>query len=236
MTGVTFQQGESSHTLIDHGEQVEPKLRSSSHDHEPKLTRSKSQYSKDLRTLDEPILTTLWRDVSRIGHNLFVVLVPCYYGFRGKKGREQQLESLRNWDLWGPLIFTIILGVVLAKGADDGDMFAIVFGTIAVGGCLLNLNVLLLGGQIVFFQAMCLIGYCVFPLDIAAIVTFILKSQFGNKTLVIHIAVIFGCIFWSSWASVPFVQEATPPGRKMLAVYPLILMYIFIGYLIFTYI
>jgi len=38
------------------------------------------------------------------------------------------------------------LGVVLAKGADDGDMFAIVFGTIAVGGCLLNLNVLLLGG------------------------------------------------------------------------------------------
>ena len=33
------------------------------------------------------------------------------------------------------------------------------------------MNVVLLGGNIGFFQSMCLLGYCLFPMDVAAIVT-----------------------------------------------------------------
>ena len=46
----------------------------------------------------------------------------------------------------------------------------LVFGTLSVGAVILTFNVILLGGNIGFFQAMCLLGYCIFPIDIAAIV------------------------------------------------------------------
>ncbi len=36
---------------------------------------------------------------------------------------------------------------------------------------MLTVNVVLLGGNIGFFQSMCLLGYCLFPMDVAAIVT-----------------------------------------------------------------
>lgn len=46
-----------------------------------------------------------------------------------------------------------------------------VFGTCAAGAVVLTVNVVLLGGNIGFFQSMCLLGYCLFPMDVAAIIT-----------------------------------------------------------------
>jgi hypothetical protein len=45
-----------------------------------------------------------------------------------------------------------------------------VFGTCAAGAVVLTVNVVLLGGNIGFFQSMCLLGYCLFPMDLAALV------------------------------------------------------------------
>lgn len=45
-----------------------------------------------------------------------------------------------------------------------------VFAEVALGAIILTLNVILLGGEIVFFQSVCLLGYCLFPLVIAAII------------------------------------------------------------------
>ncbi len=47
----------------------------------------------------------------------------------------------------------------------------LVFGVCAAGATILTVNANLLGGNIGFFQSMCLLGYCLFPLDIAALVT-----------------------------------------------------------------
>jgi hypothetical protein len=46
----------------------------------------------------------------------------------------------------------------------------LVFTEVALGAVILTINVILLGGSIVFFQSLCLIGYCLFPIVIAAIV------------------------------------------------------------------
>ena len=46
----------------------------------------------------------------------------------------------------------------------------VVFGVCAAGAVVLTINVVLLGGNIGFFQSLCLLGYCLFPLDVAAIV------------------------------------------------------------------
>ena len=40
---------------------------------------------------------------------------------------------------------------------------------------MLTVNVVLLGGTIGFFQSLCLLGYCLFPMDVAAIVCVAVK-------------------------------------------------------------
>lgn len=51
----------------------------------------------------------------------------------------------------------------------------LVFTEVALGAVVLTVNTILLGGNIVFFQSLCLIGYCLFPIDIAAIVCLFVK-------------------------------------------------------------
>jgi hypothetical protein len=46
----------------------------------------------------------------------------------------------------------------------------LVFAECGLGAIVLTVNVILLGGDIVFFQALCLLGYCLFPMCVAAIV------------------------------------------------------------------
>jgi hypothetical protein len=52
-----------------------------------------------------------------------------------------------------------------------------VFTEVALGAVILTVNVILLGGDIVFFQSMCLIGYCLFPINIAAVVCLFVKIK-----------------------------------------------------------
>ena len=63
-----------------------------------------------------------------------------------------------------------------------------VFGTCAAGAVVLTVNVVLLGGNIGFFQSMCLLGYCLFPMDVAAIVTACTTNMIAR-----WIVVLVGC-------------------------------------------
>ena len=100
-----------------------------------------------------------------------------------------------------------------------------VFGVISLGAIVLTLNVVLLGGNIGFFQSMCLLGYCIFPLDIAAIITVWVTN------IIARYVVVVVALIWSSWASVPFIGGSVSPARRALAVFPLLLLYTFIAWL-----
>lgn len=74
-------------------------------------------------------------------------------------------------------IFTLALAAMLSlKSSDSSAVFNVVFIVITAGALLLTTNVILLGGSISFFQSICLLGYCVFPMDIAAIVCYIVRT------------------------------------------------------------
>lgn len=73
------------------------------------------------------------------------------------------------------------------------------FGTCAAGAVVLTVNVVLLGGNIGFFQSMCLLGYCLFPMDLAAIVAAFVSNTIA-RWVVVGVA-----LAWASWASVPFI-------------------------------
>ncbi|KAL3139435.1 hypothetical protein ABBQ38_003765 [Trebouxia sp. C0009 RCD-2024] len=172
-----------------------------------------SPTAEALNTLDEPVWLTIKRDLKRIYGNLVLVVFPF-------KNRDQQSAALRNWDLWGPMVFTLTLAICLSAGSQKpGSVFSLVFATLSAGAIVLTCNVVLLGGNIGFFQSMCLLGYCIFPLDIAAVIT-IWVTNIIARWIVVLIA-----LAWSSWASVPFIAGSVSPARKALAVYPLLLLY-----------
>lgn len=87
---------------------------------------------------------------------------------------------------------------------------------------------LLQGGHIIFFQSLSLLGYCLFPLDIGALI-----CMFKSHSIINGIIVLI-TLAWSSWAAYPFVSAAVSSNRKALAVYPVFLLYVSIGFFIFA--
>lgn len=188
-------------------------------------------------TLDESISKTFKRDIDRIVSNVKNVLDAkrVFLGNRRSNGEENsyQQQPLRDWDLYGPLIFVLLFGVCLSSSAgggsssktksDAGTIFSVVFATVAFGAFALTLNVKFLGGKIIFLQAMSLIGYCIFPLDMSALLCWVSANSW-YRFFVVGVGVT-----WSCGASVPFVSAAVVEERKALAVYPMVLLYVTLG-------
>ena len=118
-----------------------------------------------LQTLDEPVSATIMRDLRRVALKLRYVLMPGV-------SQAETIKELRNWDLWGPLLLCLILSILLSVTAPVDQtslVFASVFVIVWAGAGVVTLNAQLLGGNISFFQSVCVLGYCVFPLVLAAV-------------------------------------------------------------------
>merc|ERR1712070_542051 len=193
-------------------------------------------------TLDEPVSETIMRDVRRVGYKLSRVLVP----------REDSQKEMRNWDLWGPLLLCLVLAIILsrsaskvtydatghAKDSQSAVVFASVFVIVWVGAAVISINSRLLGGQVSFFQSICVLGYCICPLVIAAIlihIMYLFTGGQGNFALrLIQAVVTLVCFVWSTFASVGFMAEMVSPARKNLALYPIVLFYLVIAWIVWT--
>ena len=117
------------------------------------------------------------------------------------------------------------MALLLSSSSDSpSKAFSIVFLVLTVGAAVLTFNVMLLGGKIVFFQACSLLGYCIFPLLLATA----LITPFSSRIIRL-VGMLLGTA-WASWAAVPFVSASVSPKRKALAVYPMMLMYLFLSY------
>ncbi|KAL4871834.1 hypothetical protein BDV12DRAFT_163194 [Aspergillus spectabilis] len=139
-------------------------------------------------------------------------------------------DGLRDWDLWGPLIFCLLLSMFLsmAKGDQSDVVFSGVFSLVWIGEAVVTLQIKLLGGNISFFQSVCIIGYTLFPLVIAA-----LLSALGLPTIA-RIPVYLVLIAWSLAAGVSILGgSGVVRNRVGIAVYPLFVFYIAIGCLCF---
>mmetsp|Transcript_151786 Transcript_151786/g.487036 ORF Transcript_151786/g.487036 Transcript_151786/m.487036 type:complete len:278 (-) Transcript_151786:243-1076(-) len=139
-------------------------------------------------TLDEPVMDTIMRDVRSIGEKLMYVLMPMRPGDRGRR--------LKDWDLWGPLLLCLALGVILAVEAPNQEQasyaFADVFVTVWVGSAVVTFNALLLHGKVSFFQTVCVLGYCIFPLVIAAFFAMLLRVDWLKAITRPHLMIARG--------------------------------------------
>ncbi|GAA5982700.1 hypothetical protein JCM10908_006752 [Rhodotorula pacifica] len=163
-------------------------------------------------TLDEPVSETIMRDLRAIGNKIVQVLHP-----------SSENAVLRDWDLWGPLIFCLTLAILLSTNAPADQslpIFTGVFVIVWLGSVVVTLNAKLLGGKVSFFQSLCVLGYCIFPIDIAALVAVFVDM------LWIRLPVCAVTLAWSVWAAVNFFGGTRlEKDRAVLAVFPLFLLF-----------
>lgn len=168
---------------------------------------------------------TIKRDLMMIWTKLTYVMFP-------RKVIEEQASALRDWDLWGPLFLCLLLSLTLSFSTDTDNssmVFEIIFVIVWVGAGIVAINGQLLGGNISFFQSVCVLGYCLFPLNIAAAVN-LFTMAFTH--MLIKMAIVAAAFLWSSYSSVGFISSMVVPEKKGLAAYPVFLFYLFLSWFI----
>ncbi|KAF2152097.1 Yip1-domain-containing protein [Myriangium duriaei CBS 260.36] len=211
-------------------------------------------------TLDESVWATLSRDLLAVWEKMRQVLWPKYLlggamvpqdgGEGGVRGFGQGLmgvvgrwpdadvvlqggmsEGLRDWDLWGPLLFCLLLSFLLSRGAQDeqkGVVFSGVFAIVWIGEAVVTFQIKLLGGNISFFQSVCIIGYTLFPLVIAALLSAL------SLPIIARIPVYIVLVAWSMAAGISILGgSGVVKNRVGIAVYPLLVFYVGLGCLCF---
>ncbi|EGG21721.1 Yip1 domain-containing protein [Cavenderia fasciculata] len=183
-----------------------------------------SQEGGFVSTLDEPVWQTIWRDIKTVGYKLYHVILP----------RGNAVAVLRDWDLWGPLLLCLCMAIMLSTSAQDNQRaitFALVFVVVWCGAGFVTINAQLLGGSLSLFQSVCVLGYCVFPLTISSFIIWII-NRIHSLHILIKVPIVGVCWAWSTWASYGFLANSVPPTRRLLAVYPVLLFYLVIAWLV----
>ncbi|SPP79892.1 protein YIPF6 [Drosophila guanche] len=185
----------------------------------------------DYNTLDEPIRETVLRDIRAVGVKFYHVLYP-----------KEKSSLLRDWDLWGPLVLCTFMATILQGSSsadsmsDNGPEFAQVFVIVWIGAAIVTLNSKLLGGNISFFQSVCVLGYCLTPVAISLIVCRIILLSVQTRLLFFLRFVTTTMGFaWATYASFIFLGQSQPPHRKPLAVYPIFLFFFIISWLVLSH-
>ena len=92
---------------------------------------------------------------------------------------------------------------------------------------MLYLNANFLGVKTSIYQMFCLLGYCLFPLNLSAIILAI----FNFNDIIILIFVIITLV-WSIYSSSDYLKIITSQEQRYLVLYPCILFYLYIKLII----
>ncbi|RLN10133.1 hypothetical protein BBJ28_00023515 [Nothophytophthora sp. Chile5] len=121
-----------------------------------------------------------------------------------------------------------------APAEQSAMVFTGVFVVIWAGAAVVTINAQLLGSTISFFQSVCVLGYCVFPLNIATLVCMLVKVVVSH--ILLRAVIVAVGFLWSTRgvtpSSVVFMSKLVPPKRKALTVYPVLLFYLFISWMV----
>jgi protein YIPF6 len=150
---------------------------------------------------------------------------------------KQTIRQLKDWDLWGPLFVCLLLAIVLSIKAPTDQaslVFAAVFCTVWIGSTVVTINAQLLGGTVSFFQAVCVLGYCIFPLTVSALIIGCLKLIINTWFWINFLVVAVGFI-WSTRVSAIFIGLYIKPSRRFLALYPVFFFYTFLSWMILLF-
>ena len=104
------------------------------------------------------------------------------------------------------------------------------------GSFVVTINTKLLGGKISFFQCVCVLGYCIFPIVLGAAIMGLLKI-FGVNIFILRLVIAIVCLIWAGLSkilidegSISFMNVIIDPKKNIIAIYPIFLFYLFIDW------
>lgn len=111
---------------------------------------------------------------------------------------------------------------VLERTAPENSevtVFSAVFVIVALGSIFVTLNAKVLGGQCSVFQSVCVLGYCLFPLVLDAIILEIIRIVAFHSFL-LQLLLSVGAFLWSTFCMHPHgfgvvVAPLTPPSPSL---------------------
>lgn len=168
-------------------------------------------------TLDEPVTATFMRDLKGFYHLLLQTL-----------GWRYDAAANHEWDLWGPLVFSLTLSLVLSlkSVSQRSQAFSVVFSLIWVGQAMITANTKLLGGTLSWLQALSITGYSLFPLLLAAAFSCIVQLR------IVRLVVSIPLVVWAQWSAHRGLGWAgVQKSRILLAIYPVGLFYTAVGWM-----
>ena len=140
-------------------------------------------------TLDELKRESLKRELRSIIQKSKIALFPM----------KTANTKLLDWDFWGPLFFCLILGLVLSwqnSYKNSGTIFIMIFSIVWIGGFIVSLNSQFLGINLSVYQCICILGYCMLAIVLAAIINLLL----GFLPTIFHVIVSLLGSFYSTYS------------------------------------
>ncbi|VDO72399.1 unnamed protein product, partial [Onchocerca flexuosa] len=131
----------------------------------------------------------------------------------------------------------IYLRILQGGKNGKGPRFTEVFTLTFFGSCVVTLNTKLLGGNISFFQSLCVLGYCLLPPGLAAVICKFIEINPEQTVFLfaLRLLVTAAGFIWAIYASMVFISDSQPPRRKMLALYPIFLFYFVVSWIIISH-
>ena len=94
------------------------------------------------------------------------------------------------------LVLHVLCSILNITLKSNGNEFGVVFLVMWGGSFVVTINTKLLGGKISFFQCVCVLGYCVFPIVLGAIIVAILNA-FNAAFLILKLVIAILVLVWS---------------------------------------
>lgn len=202
-------------------------------------------FKKDLTKIGRRLLAVIWPaslssiaarqqakllDIAR-NTGINVSDLPSSMNFSSSQSHLEQshpdalLKESLEWDLWGPLIFSLMYSVSLGFASSKDQTNSVFSGTFALIWLffiLIGLNIQLLGGTISFMSAMSATGYSMFPVVLGSVFFSVFIKNKGIR-LVIGMVLLAWSIFSGCMS---LKSSGVLPNRTFLAIYPISLMYL----------
>lgn len=95
------------------------------------------------------------------------------------------------------LVLDMVLSILNISMKSNGNEFGVVFLVMWGGSFVVTVNTKLLGGKISFFQCVCVLGYCVFPIVLGAALVALLKI-FSINFILLKLIIAVLALIWSA--------------------------------------
>jgi hypothetical protein len=179
--------------------------------------------------LNEPVLATIRRDLLLIV--LKVRLVLDY-----SADPKTKYETLRNWDLWGPMILVLLMSVLSSFSKTDSSAetnFTTIFMVYVLGCLVITLNARLLRVGLSFPETVSILGYCTCPI-VALAYLLALFSLTGVGLLALRVAASGLVTGYSILCASRCLSASVPADKVLMAGYPVVIMYLMLSLLLFS--